>query len=209
MTFIRTSGLTAGCLSLTLILACQSKNEAPAEETINYDSVEALVDTAASGSGDAVEFVECARGIPERIVKPSVQPQPAFELNKEKTVGTETLQFENGDRVIVKNSGCEYFIVTFRFETNRFQADTTDLMYWLDKSSRLVSEITEAIDAPLDFNDGVAAIQKMNGPEVKYELGQEIVYEDGDIRQYASLDRIQKMAADRFAVEITFGVGPF
>ena len=191
------------------IFSCQPRTESQADEAVSYDTVEALVvDTLAQSAGDGLDFIPCPRGIPERIVKQSIEPQPTFELDKSKNIASETVQFQNGDRLVVKNGGCEYFVVTFRFETNRFKADTTDMMYWLDKSAVLVTEVVEAIDAPLDFNDGVAMIKRMNGPEVKYEPGQEIVYSDGEIRQYTSLDRVQRLDASRYAVEITFALGP-
>jgi len=195
-------------LAFFILIGCQSRHETQTEEAVAYDTVESLTDTLAHASGDAVEFVDCPRGVPERIVKGSVEPQPTFEVNKEKNIATEVIQFQNGDRVVVQNSGCEYFVVTFRFETNRFKADTTDMVYWLDKSAVLVGEITEAVDAPLDFNDGVSAIRKMNGPEVKYDLGQEIVFAEGDIRQFATLDRVQKIDPARYAVEVSFVIGP-
>lgn len=194
---------------LLIVTGCQSRKEESEPDTAAvYDTIEALVDTVGRPSGDAVEFVDCPRGIPERIVKESVEPQPTFELDKNKNVAFETLQFENGDKLVVKNGGCEYYVVTFRFETNRFKADTSDMMYWLDKSAVLVSEVSDAIDAPLDFNDGVAMIKKVNGPEVKYEPGQEIVYSEGEIRQFATLDRVQKLGDTRYAVEVTFALGP-
>jgi len=196
-------------IALMAIPGCQSRPESNTDDTIAYDSVEATADTLAHGAGDGVDFVDCPRGAPERIVKPSVEPQPTFELDKAKNVASEILQFQNGDKLVVKNGGCEYFVVTFRFETTRFKADTTDMMYWLDKSTILVGEIAEAIDAPIDFNDGVAMIKKMNGPEVKYEPGQEIVYAEGEIRQFASLDRVEQLDPSRYAVEVTFALGPF
>ena len=187
---------------------CHSRTESDTDDTIAYDSVEASADTLPQGTGDGVYFVDCPRGVPERIVKASVEPQPTFDLDKRKNIASEILQFQNGDRIVVKNGGCEYFVVTFRFETNRFKADTTDMMYWLDKSAVLVAEISEAIDAPLDFNDGVAMIKRMNGPEVKYEPGQEIVYSEGEIRQFTTLDRVEQLDPSRYAVEVTFALGP-
>ncbi|MGC3946281.1 MAG: hypothetical protein QM762_17480 [Chryseolinea sp.] len=196
---------------VSILAGCQSRteeNQSDDSTSAAYDTIEALVDTVGQPSGDGVEILECPRGVPERIVKASVEPQPTFELDKGKNMGMETLQFQNGDKLIVKNSGCEYFVVTFRFETNRFKADTSDMMYWLDKSAVLVSEVSDAIDAPLDFHDGVTMIKKFNGPEVRYEPGQDIVYSDGEIKQVASLDRVQKLSDSRYAVEVTFMLGP-
>lgn len=194
---------------LLVVTGCQSRNDDQQSDAgVSYDSIEMLEDTLTQTPSEALDFVECPRGAPERIVKASIEPQPTFELDKTKNIAQETLQFQNGDKLVVKNGGCEYFVVTFRFETNRFKADTSDMMYWLDKSAILVSEISEAIDAPLDINDGVAMIKRMNGPEVKYEPGQEIVYSDGEIRQFASLDRVQKVNESTYAVEVTFALGP-
>ena len=196
------------CIVLIAMPGCHSRTESNVNDTVDYDSVIATVDPLPQATGDAVDFVDCPRGTPERIVKASVEPQPTFELDRVKNTASEVLQFQNGDRVVVKNGGCEYFVVTFRFETDRFKADTTDMMYWLDKSALLVGEISEAIDAPLDFNDGVAMIKRMNGPEIKYEPGQEIVYSEGEIRQFTSLDRVEQLDRTTYAVEVTFALGP-
>lgn len=195
------------CLVL-LVAACRSRNESQTNDIAPYDTIENFVDTVGPGSGDAVDFVDCPRGTPERIVKTNVEPQPTFVLNRERNMVTESLQFQNGDRLEVRNGGCEYFVVTFRFETGRFSADTTDMIYWLNKSAVLVSEISDAIDAPLDFNDGVSAIKKTIRPEVRYEPGQEIVYAEGEIRQFTSLNRVQQLPASKYAVEVTFALGP-
>lgn len=199
---------TALCIVLIAMPGCHSRTESNVNDTVDYDSVIATVDPLPQATGAAVDFVDCPRGTPERIIKASVEPQPTFELDRTKNTASEILQFQNGDRVVVKNGGCEYFVVTFRFETDRFKADTTDMMYWLDKSAVLVGEISEAIDAPLDFNDGVAMIKRMNGPEVKYEPGQEIVYSEGEIRQFTSLDRVEQLDGTTYAVEVTFALGP-
>jgi hypothetical protein len=196
-------------LLLFLAAGCQSRNdETQSADVAAYDSIESVTDSSAQATGDAVEFVDCVRGPAERVVKATVEPQPQFELDRIKNIGTETLQFQNGDRLIITNGGCEYFVLTFRFETSRFSADTADMLYWLDKSAVLMREITEAIDAPLDLNDGVAAIARVKGPATKYDLHQEIVYADGEIRQFVALNRVQQLTPTRYAVEVMYALGP-
>ncbi len=41
-----------------------------------------------------------------------------------------------------------------------------------------------------------------------YNLGEEIVYDDDEIRDFVTFDRIQKLNNRRFAIEISFATGP-
>ncbi len=177
------------------------------DSTAYYES-HALLDSTAHISGDSVEVSDCARGVPERVIKSTIEPQPVFELNATKDVGTESVVLRNGERLIVKNHGCEYYVLTFRFETSRFEADTTDTRYWLEKAAILAGEIMEVVDAPLDLNDGVVAINKFCNTGAQYVMGEEIVYKQGDIRQFVSLDRVQRIARSRYGVEVSFVIGP-
>jgi hypothetical protein len=144
------------------------------------------------------------------VTKKSFYPTGIFELDADRHTETETVELQNGERIIIKNWGCEFFVLTFNIETERFQADTTNTMYWLDKVVVLMNEIQQGIDAPLNIRAGIdaVAIHLASANSRIYELGEEIVFKDGVIRDFVTLDRVHKINGKRFAIEISFATGP-
>ncbi|MFM7855349.1 MAG: hypothetical protein ACKO96_26340, partial [Flammeovirgaceae bacterium] len=108
------------------------------------------VDTVANNNDES----GCIRGQAESVINKSVYPNATFKLNEDNRTGTETVRIKNGDKLTINNWGCEYYALTFRFETNRFSADTTDINYWTDKGFELMREIKSGLDAPLDIEGG-------------------------------------------------------
>jgi hypothetical protein len=153
---------------------------------------------------------DCVRGQAESVTKKTVYPNAIFKLNPDKHTGTETVELQNGETLVINNWGCEYFVLTFRIEMERFQADTINTLFWLDKARILMSEIQDGIDAPLNLQGGIDAIPMhiASMDSRAYTLGEEIIFEDGARREFVTLDRISKINDKRFAVEISFGIGP-
>jgi hypothetical protein len=131
-------------------------------------------------------------------------------LNPDNHHGTETVDLSNGDRLVIRNHGCEYYVLTFRFETSRFDGDSTDTIYWLGKARLMMKDIAQGINSPLDIGAGVGAISTFlaSFDTPAYYLGQEIVVKDDEIRDFLTLDRIQKINNSRFAFEISYARGP-
>jgi hypothetical protein len=70
---------------------------------------------------------ECVRAEPEPVVKKNIYPKTEFRLetNKEfpfQKLGYETVEFKNGDKLLIEHVGCENYTLIFRFETKRFTA---------------------------------------------------------------------------------------
>jgi hypothetical protein len=203
-------------LALTiLIIGCETKRANDQIEIVNADTIVDNV-TQNSESIDSVktedefDYSDCIRGQAESVIKKTVYPNSTFRLNKDNHTGTETVDLENGDKLIINNWGCEYFVLTFRIETERFQADTTNTMYWLNKAAILMKEIQHGIDAPLNIQDGIEIIpiHLASMDNRIYELGEEIVFKDDIIRDFVTLDRVQRINERRFAIEISFATGP-
>jgi hypothetical protein len=202
-------------LLITLFFRCGTKKPEARNLTVN-DSTKAEevagsknhIDSAKST--DDFAYSDCIRGQAESVTKKSIYPNAIFKLNPDNHTGTETVDLENGERLIINNWGCEYFVLTFRFETERFKADTTNTIYWLNKSVILMNEIKEGIDSPFNLQKGIDLIpiylSSLDGRS--YVLGEEIVFKDGDIRDYLSLDKVQKISDKRFAIEISYAKGP-
>jgi len=203
-------------LVATLLISCETKKTADQNE-ISSDTIRTAnlgenktVVTDSVETEDDFDYSDCIRGQAESVTKKAVYPNAIFKLNQDNHTGTETIDLKNGDKLIIKNWGCEYYVLTFRFETERFSADTTNTIYWLNKATILMTEIDNGLDAPLDIKGGLGAIPiHLSSLDSRtYYLGEEIVYDDDVIRDFVTLDRVQKINDRRFAIEISFATGP-
>ena len=196
-----------------LFIGCQTKRTTDQNIIVDADSV---VDNVSQNkkATDSVQteaefdYSECVRGKAASVIKKTVYPNSTFELNNDNHTGTETVDLGNGDKLIINNWGCEYYVLTFRFETTRFQADTTDFKYWIDKAVILMTEIEKGLDAPLDTPGGTLATKKYLDDSKTYSLGEEIVYDDDVIRDFVTFDRVQKINDTKYAIEISYAAGP-
>ena len=125
----------------------------------------------------------------------------------------ETVTFDNGDKLFIKNWGCEYYVLTFRFETTKYQQDTTNFEYWFKAAKGLMTGILSALDAPIDIKKGLVFLDSyiLRDEKNKYKdlkLGDEIVFDGSEMRSFVTVDRIEKMTYKKFAVTISFAIGP-
>lgn len=183
--------------------ACSSadKKEVATNQT-SIDSVKTVQETYP----DTTDF-NCIRGEPEPSLDSTVFPNRQFLLI-DRTSATEAVDLENGDKITIRHGGCEYFVQTYRFETSRFQADTTDILFWYKKTVKLLSEIEQADQSPIDIKAGLNAMVNYIDVYTEKHLGDEIDFADSEIRQFVTLDRIEQLDRDRFAIETTFAIGP-
>ncbi|HRG38469.1 MAG TPA: hypothetical protein PK289_08055 [Bacteroidia bacterium] len=156
---------------------------------------------------------DCTRGTPEAIIKKNAFPKMSFELSQDKKQGIETVDFENGDKLIIKNWGCEYYALTFRFETSRFQSELTDVGFWYKRTVTMLNEINKKTDAPIDIVKGTDRLMNRIEEEVpngyqNLEFGEELNFEEGEIRSSVRIDKVEKLNDKKFAIEVTFATGP-
>lgn len=159
------------------------------------------------------EFDNCIRGQAKPIIKRSHFPNTKFVLQSDSITGIETVNFDNGDKLILTNGGCEYFTLSFRFETSRFQHDTKDFEFWCYRAIELMYNIVKGIDAPIDVRKGIDELQ--NKCEISFhmdyesfELGDQLDYGGDDIRSFMAVTKIEKLNAEKYAVELYFSMGP-
>jgi len=155
----------------------------------------------------------CIRGKAEPIIKKSVFPNTTFQIQPDKLTAIETVNFDNGDKLIIKNWGCEYYVLTFRFETSRYQEDTANLSFWFKKSALLLNELTKGIDSPINIKSGIDKLVTKIDDDKKnnYQnlaLGEEIDFGGDDIRDFLTIEKIEKLTDRKFAIEISFSTGP-
>jgi hypothetical protein len=176
------------------------------------------LDAAVSLAGDTIPPAEvatvvadtsgCTTGQAEPVLRESVYPNAVFTIKDDTHSGVESTMLKNGDKLIIHHTGCEYYILSFRFETSRFAGDTTDIPFWLGKTYELLSETKDGIDSEFvgQCLDDLSAHIRSGG---KVAVGEEIVFHDEDIRNYATFDRVQKIDDKTYAVEISFLSGPY
>jgi hypothetical protein len=194
---------------IVVFFACHSK-------TINQEKNKALQNlNSNSVDKDSIKDLrnECVRGQAEPIFKNQIKFKTTFLLLPDSLHAIETAYFKNGDKLIISNEGCEYYTLIFRFETNRFLADTANSLYWYNKVIILLTEISNGIDAPLDIKNGldklnsfVKSNKETNYINLKYEA--KIEYGDSEIGDMVSLNSVKKITENKIAITISFSKGP-
>ncbi len=156
-----------------------------------------------------IVLTDCTRGAAEPIIKKTVYPQTTFVLQPDSLTGIESVAFDNGDNLTIKNWGCEYYVLTFQFESSRLKADTTSLKYWYVSAYKIMTEMKQGIDAPIDIEKGLQALNNYISKNVfDLKLQTEIDFGGDEIRSFVSVDRVEKVTDKKYAVEISFTTGP-
>lgn len=202
-------------LTITVLLfGCETKKSMDQGEVVSKDSA-ITTDTAIDNvkSADSIKTVEkfdasdCVRGQAEPILKKNKFPNSLFKINDDGLSGTETTDLRDGDKLIITNGGCEYYVLVFRFETSRFQRDTTDINFWASKIVDFMIQIQDGVDSPIDLEKGTMTLRDFI-KENWIELLQDVTFMPGEIRTYLTIDRVQKIDNKRYGLEISYIVGP-
>jgi len=176
-------------------------------------SVKDIVNQSLSNPSEVNNFAqtneECIRGQAEPIIKKDAYSNTTFVLQSDSLTAIETVEFNNGDRLIIHNWGCEYYVLTFRFETSRFNADTTSMKYWYVSSAKLMNEIKNNIEAEVDIEEGIEALNKyISASAFNLKLNKEIDFGINEVRNFVTLENISEIRKNRYAITISFTVGP-
>lgn len=152
---------------------------------------------------------DCIRGQAEPIVIPTIENKAHFELQKDSLTGVERFYTTQGDFVEITNSGCEYYTLTFRIETSKYNAETSALKYWYLSTYKLMKDISTQLDSPIEINEGLDALNNYISKNVfELKLEEEIDFGEDVIRSFVTLKKIEKIHQNKYAVIISFSVGP-
>lgn len=192
-----------------ILMGCQKAPKVYADGP----KTERIVVQSTSKTDTLKPVTDAVRGQAERILKPLFFPNSTFVLLGDSITGIETAQLKNGDKLILTNCGFEYFTLSFRFETSRIQRDTTDLPFWSRQAIEMMQGIEPGLDSPLDIRLGTKKFQEFLDGEAKINyanmaLGKEIDYGGEEIREFVWLKRIERIDAERTAIEINYSMGP-
>lgn len=193
------------------LFACNSstgKQEAGLNKNPAVDSVQ-LTDRPSEIASVKDLRDECVRGQAEPVIKKSVFPKTTFTLQPDSLTAIETVDFDNGDKLTLRNWGCEYYVLTFRFETSRFKADVTDLKYWYVAVYKIITGMKQGIDAPVNIGRGLQALNEYiskSAPDLT--LHKEIDFGGDEIRDFVTVERIEKLTDKKYALTVSFTTGP-
>lgn len=197
--------------SCIFLFGCDQLKQKPAakKEVVK----EASVQPSATAITDTVNPADCPRAAAGPVVKKNVFPGARFVLQPDHHTGIETFTLPKGDKITIKQSGCEYYVLNIHLETSRFAADTTDLPYWGDAMLQLMREVNQGIHTPLEINKGLNKLSarlkaSKSNSKNRFKLEEEIDFGGPDPREYLTIDRISQLADQRFLLEITFNYGP-
>lgn len=194
------------CL-VVLLVACDNTDKS-IEQQSSKDSV--MTVTTVSTEADS----NCIHEEPAGIIEKNAFPNMSFELQPDKKGGIETVNFENGDKLTIKDWGCNDYILTFRFETNRFQSEPTNTGFWYKRTVTLLNEINKKMsDSPINIVFGTNRLMERIEEEVpngyqNLAFNEELDFEDGDVRTFVRIDKVEQLSDKKFAIEITFSKGP-
>ena len=196
---------------MTFFSCNQTKNQTNTDNSVVKTDTNQMVEN--QNNSETSAEMECARGTAEPIIKKTVFPNTNFKLQPDKISGIETVVFDNNDRLTINNWGCESYCLTFRFETTRFQQDTTNLQFWYKKSVLLMTEIVNGLDSPINIDKGTKELNNFIEKDqpnnyTNLKLQEEIDFGGEDIRDYVTVDRIQKINDKKYAIEISYITGP-
>jgi hypothetical protein len=173
-----------------------------------------ILPTVTLAKDQSPEKIRCARSIPQPIINKSVFPNSKFVLKNIDygavvvPLGLETVEFNNGDKLVITNSGCEYFTLSFQFETGRGKDDVTDAKYWFTRSVELMRQTEKGIDKSFDISRGIKALEDYSKSNTNPLIDKDVDYGGQDIRSFFKLEEVKKLDNNKFMVRVSFSVGP-
>ena len=205
---------------LSVFVACSSKsNKAQYTTTSSTESSEKRGSISSDktrseshkNTSDEWQWEDCVRGEPEPICKKSSFKNHSFRVDSTSSsthIGHEKATLKNGDILEITNAGCEYYVLEFKFTTSRFAGDTTDFVYWCDAAIQLMKSIQENIEVSFTLEDSYPVLEKFFLESESPELGEQKQFNDSEIGNYISLDRIEQLSKKKYAVTIRYAAGP-
>lgn len=157
-----------------------------------FCSLLALLSPPASAAGTNTEAA-CVRGEPEPLFAAS-HPQlksHTFTLQSG-TEATEEVVTLSGDRIVILNGGCEYYVNVFRYESGQISVDDASAAFWGTEAVKALRKLqTLRPSSPFDLDKTVVTLEKLLKEPEKLALDAEIPVE-GDGSEFLQTRLILK-----------------
>lgn len=154
---------------------------------------------------------DCVRSAPAPITKKNIFPRSKFSLSTDSKTGTEIVDLAANGRLVIKNSGCEYYVLKLRFESARVAHDPADAAFWYRNAAVRLDAISRGLESSIDLRQAAKKLRQVAGQTKKgkpLKFGRDITFVPGEIRQFMTVDGVIKMRRGVYALEITLAAGP-
>ena len=193
----------------TLVLARCTEHAATvsAPEHARTDSIivpmdsGAVIDSMPTNDG-------CAGGIPDgSIVDSTLYPNRKFHL--EGRAGYDEFVTKEGDKIIIRQSNCDYASVHFTITTSRFKIAATDTDQWVHKAADIIAAINPALHASVEIDSGLLYLRKFYSEKGK-PLGTEIHFDDRPADQWINVVNVESLEKNEkgCTIKVIFYEGP-
>ena len=112
--------------------------------------------------------------------------------------------------MILKNTGCEFYVHVFRFEIPSQNKSIDDVTYWYKRLVKLLSQIEDGVDSPINIQKAKITLvnhidQYANHP---VKLGTYMTIEEGDVATMMVFEKIRDIGDNKIAIELNIWIGP-
>lgn len=168
---------------------------------------------APPGATNNEDSFECVRAVPEPIIRKEVYPETTFRLEKNRefpfqNLGYETVEFANGDKLLIEHLGCENFTLIFRFETGRFSGKSADARFWYHAAAELLAQTDKGTREQYKLKSELKALNSYIKKTKRLKFDEEIDYCGTDIKCVISLDEVKELKDNRVEIVVSTGIGP-
>jgi hypothetical protein len=152
---------------------------------------------------------DCVRGAAEPVLKKNIFPKSEFKLLSDSLSGVEATRLDSNDVLIIKNWGCESYVLTFIFKTSHYNHDVHDTEFWYNTAFHFMNKIKQGIDSPVDIDKGITSLKEYiyETDSTKLEYDHELDFGINEVGRYVMVEPIRKIFDD-YLVTVSYVIGP-
>ncbi|MEZ5044438.1 MAG: hypothetical protein R2828_31380 [Saprospiraceae bacterium] len=120
-------------------------------------------------------FIDCAYSAPEKIFSEDLPSVSLHHFQMGNMQAEETLQFENGSKLKLIQSGCDYLKQAFEFSSPMLERQKS-ATYWVEESLNLLKMISQLGPEFITYNSWASAIHQKTA---EFELDKFLELQEG------------------------------
>lgn len=133
-------------------------------------------------------FIDCRYSAPESIFSNALAGVQAHEFFLDKMMGEESIQFSDGSRLVLRQSGCDFLKQEFEFAAPDF-GQQKSIAFWFEESINLLGRISELGPEYISYRQWAGA---MEAKVRSFQLDKTVKLTDG---YYAKISKEKKRGA--------------